>query len=127
MKIIILFSTILMLLDASCRQKPAPVSVIVGTDSIRDVAIDTVKKEPLAENLKTKGKVSHQYASKGCATVIVAEVNGEELTLIPQPPLEKQYDKDGLEIFFNYHTLRRQQPPGCEKGMPAEITDISFK
>jgi hypothetical protein len=53
--------------------------------------------------------------------------NGEEMVLIPKTALENIFDKDGLELFFNYHPVKMMQPPGCETGIPAEITDITLQ
>ena len=73
------------------------------------------------------GKVSHKYRSTGCATVVMVMKDGEELTLIPKDKLPAELDVDGLEIRFNYRTLRMPNPEGCNTGMPAEITDVSKK
>lgn len=73
------------------------------------------------------GKVSHQYKAGGCATVIIVAQEEGELVLIPKDKLSKEFDVDGLEIRFNYHPLKMPQPAGCEKGIPAEITDVSKK
>jgi hypothetical protein len=75
----------------------------------------------------TTGKVSHKYRSTGCATVIVFNQDGTEMTLIPKDKLPKEYDVDGMEIKFNYHSLKMANPQGCNVGMPAEITEISKK
>jgi hypothetical protein len=75
----------------------------------------------------TTGKVSHQYRSTGCATVIVFIKDGTEMTLIPKDKLPAEYDVDGLQINFNYHPLKMANPAGCATGMPAEITDLSKK
>lgn len=75
----------------------------------------------------TMGKVSHEFRPQGCETVIrVAPTDGqEEIVLIPKDKLSKQFDVHGMQIMFNYVTLRMPQPRGCSTGMPAEITDIS--
>lgn len=75
----------------------------------------------------TSGKVSHQYRATGCATVIVFNNEGTEMTLIPKDKLPVEFDVDKLEIKFNYHTLKMANPEGCNAGIPAEITDISKK
>jgi hypothetical protein len=41
--------------------------------------------------------------------------------------LPKAFNKDGIEIRFNYTTLRMPQPKGCTTGIPAEIRDVSAK
>ena len=76
---------------------------------------------------KTIGKISHQYRSTGCSTVIVVTNSDGELTLIPKDKLDNKLDKDGIEIYFNYQTLRMPQPANCNVGLPAEITNITFK
>jgi hypothetical protein len=75
----------------------------------------------------TTGKVSHKYKAGGCSAVIVFMQDGTEVTIIPKDKLAKEFDVDGLEISFNYHTLKMPQPAGCTVGMPAEVTDISKK
>jgi hypothetical protein len=75
----------------------------------------------------TTGKVSHKYRSTGCATVIVYNQDGNEITLIPKDKLASEFDVDGLEITFNHHPLKMPNPAGCNAGMPAEITDIAKK
>jgi hypothetical protein len=77
----------------------------------------------------THGKVSHQYQKTGCATVIVVQSENPEeaLVLIPKDILSFEFDKDELEIVFNYRKLRMPNPKGCTVGIPAEIKDISKK
>lgn len=75
----------------------------------------------------TTGKVSHMYKDKGCSTVIFVSGADAELVLIPKDALPADLDVDGMEIKFNYRTLKMPQPQGCEKGIPAELTDISKK
>lgn len=75
----------------------------------------------------TTGKVSHKYRSGGCSTVIIVNQDGTELTLIPKDKLSADFDVDGLDVRFNYRTLRMPQPEGCTVGQPAEITDLSKK
>jgi hypothetical protein len=78
---------------------------------------------------KTLGTVSHQYQSTGCNTVII--VNGGDasslLTLIPKDALSAEFDKEGMQLYFDYHPLKMPQPEGCSHGIPAEITNISKK
>jgi hypothetical protein len=80
-----------------------------------------------ADANKSIGKISHQYRATGCSTVVITKTVDGELTLIPNVKIESKFDKDGLEIYFNYHTLRMPQPAGCTAGIPAEITDIKLK
>lgn len=76
----------------------------------------------------TLGKVSHQHRETGCATVVIVhKEEPQDLTLIPVDTLPKKYDTDGLEIYFNYHTLKIKNPAGCNVGIPAKIIDISKK
>jgi hypothetical protein len=91
-------------------------------------ASNTASNEVAAAVGTTSGIVSHKYRSTGCSTVVVVkQEEGEDLTLIPKDKLAKEYDVDGLNILFNYHTLRMPQPQGCTVGIPAEITDVSKK
>ncbi len=73
------------------------------------------------------GKVSHKYRETGCKTIILVSSTDEPLILIPSQDLPDKFDKDGLEIFFNYRTLRIKNPAGCTVGIPAEVSDISVK
>jgi len=76
----------------------------------------------------TLGQVSHQYRETGCATVVIIHKEGQkDITLIPIETLPEKYDKDKLEIYFNYHTLKVKNPDGCNVGIPAILTDISKK
>ncbi|MGZ4033650.1 MAG: hypothetical protein ACXVPU_06095 [Bacteroidia bacterium] len=75
----------------------------------------------------TTGKVSHQYQSTGCPTVIVISNGESPVTIIPKDKLSKEFDVDGLEITFDYRPLKMPQPAGCTVGMPAELTNISKK
>src|SRR5258708_782753 len=119
-----------MLLDATCNHKQAPITVTLGDDSVKKAAVDTIPKhrDASGESLKTKGKVSHEYLLKGCPTIIIVKIENQEspLILIPRIPLQKEFDKEGLEISFNYHLLKMRTPEGCEKGIPAEITEVSL-
>jgi hypothetical protein len=75
----------------------------------------------------TIGKVSHQYKATGCETVVVVRLESDELlTLIPKDKLN-EFDVDGLEIKFNYRTLKMPTPAGCKVGIPAELKNISKK
>jgi hypothetical protein len=90
---------------------------------------ETVNKttQPVSVTPKTEGKVSHQYRSAGCATVILVKNGGETLTLIPKDDLSAGFDVDGMGITFDYRLLRMPNPKGCTVGIPAEITNISKK
>src|SRR5205814_10695374 len=100
-----------------------------ATDTMpKHSATDTIPKQAATENLKTKGNISHEYLPKGCPTIIIVRIqNQEPLILIPRIPLQKEFDKEGVEIRFNYHLLKMRTPEGCEKGIPADITDVSLK
>lgn len=76
----------------------------------------------------SSGKVSHKYSASGCGAVIISYKNPQHdtLTLIPMTPLN-EFDKEGLEILFNYRTLRVHQPKGCGAGIPVQITGIRAK
>ncbi len=75
----------------------------------------------------TSGKVSHIYRATGCKTVIIINNSDEALTLIPSVELPGEFDKDGLEIFFNYRLLKMPNPEGCSVGLPAELSDVAIK
>jgi len=76
------------------------------------------------------GKVSHQYSSSGCGTVIFCDkINGQDsLIFIPIPMGSlNAFDVDGLEITFNYRMLKIRNPRGCMHGSPIQISNISKK
>ena len=75
---------------------------------------------------KTKGKVSHLYRNGGCATVVIANVDGNTLTLIPSIKFVDKFDVDGLAIAFDYRTLKMHNPEGCNVGIPAEIINVTI-
>ena len=76
----------------------------------------------------TIGEVSHEYKATGCtAVVIVTNEDGSKLTLLPKDKLDSKFDKNGLKINFNYRLLKMPNPPGCDAGIPAELTDISIQ
>ena len=91
---------------------------------------ETVETKQVNEHTGvTLGRVSHQYRATGCATVVIInwEKPDEQITLIPLDTLSKEFDVDGEEIYFNYHPLKRMNPPGCTAGFPAELSAISKK
>jgi len=114
MKIHILFLALVISFAAACKSKKE------GATSTKETSTTTPK---------IIGKISHKYRAMGCATVIITANpdGGEELTLIPSVKLASEFDVDGMQISFYYHTLRMPQPEGCITGMPAEIKDISEK
>jgi hypothetical protein len=128
MKTFFLITTYLILLDSGCKHKNAGTAT-TNKDSAQVTAVDSSRQQNRIEmGIKTKGKVSHRYAAKGCAVVIDVRTDaGEEMVLIPRTPLENKFDKDGLELHFNYHPVKMIQPAGCDSGMPAEITDITLQ
>lgn len=117
----------------SAQTDPAPVAPTTTTitTTTETITTTTTESKPDTEmNVpvgNTIGKVSHKFKATGCATVIIIDQNGSELVLIPKDKLEKDLDVDGLQINFNYRTLKMPQPAGCSTGIPAEITDISKK
>lgn len=85
--------------------------------------------EPVMQDGVTLGKVSHQYKSTGCATVVIVnwQKPEEQIVLIPLDTLLSEFDVDGLEIYFNYQPLKRMNPQGCAVGFPALLSEISKK
>ncbi len=122
MKSYIVLITICLAMATSCKSKKE----VAATAT---VPVTTAVTEQPATKGNTFGKVSHQYKATGCATVVVVKIEGEEkpLTLIPKDILPSSIDIDGLEISFNYRTLKMPQPAGCNVGIPAELTEISKK
>lgn len=114
MRQFIIFFALSLFIIPGCRTKEKTVSLTVA---------DVV---PAGTTL---GKVSHMYRESGCSTVILVKLENQDnpLTLIPKDTLSPEFDIDGLEILFNYRTLKMPQPKGCSEGIPAEIKDISKK
>ncbi len=106
------------LLFVSCKSKQSNSTQITEKSD---------KTSQSANSVKAIGMVSHQYNSSGCGTIILCkrEIEKDTLFLIPMTPLG-EYDKDGLEIFFNYRILRIHNPKGC-KGTPVQVSNIKTK
>lgn len=100
MKSYLIIFTIVVSLLTSCKTKEATTSSTMG---------------------KTSGKVSHEYKAGGCSAVIVTS---DGVTLIPKDALKKEFDVDGLNVTFDYITLKMPQPAGCTTGIPAEISNL---
>jgi hypothetical protein len=115
MKLYFISCVICFLFGVSCKSKEKAVAPV--STSIQ-----------VAETPKTTGKVSHQFRPGGCATVIIVDTGNPNnpLILIPKSSLN-EFDKDGLEISFTYRKLRMPNPPGCIKGSPVDISDITKK
>jgi ABC-type enterochelin transport system substrate-binding protein len=124
MKNLTIIIAVLALLMVSCKTKQqkqtTSVTPVVATDA------STGSSNIVA---KTKGKVSHEYRPQGCNTVVVLITDGsaEPLTLIPVKTLPAEFDKDGLTIYFNYLPSKMKNPEGCNVGIPAVLSEISFK
>jgi hypothetical protein len=119
MKNVVLSFIIICLIIGGCKAKK-------NAETIQSKL--AVQETPATE--KSTGKISHQFRSTGCATVIVADIKKGEtdtLIIIPKDALPSGFDVNGLKVFFNYHASRIPQPPGCSKGIPAEITNLEKK
>jgi len=79
----------------------------------------------LSNGIKTEGKVSHQYRSAGCETIIICknENKDDTLFLIPMTSLGK-FDVDGLKISFTYRILRIHNSKECKQGIPVQISNV---
>ena len=116
MKNIIIFIAIILFLSVSCKTQ-------------KDTSSKVKMEEKDYTRGKSIGKVSHQYRAGGCNSVIIVEMVGPAsyIVLIPKDKLPDSFDKDGMEIYFDYHPLKMPNPPGCIEGMPVEIFNISKK
>jgi hypothetical protein len=108
------------------------VSVLVFSQACKtkqkaDATTGATKTEKVYETPKTVGTVSHQYREDGCATVILIRTDGETLTIIPKDPLPAEFDRDGMNLTFEYRKLKMPNPAGCKVGIPAELSNISGK
>ena len=102
------------------------ISVACKTKKATSESSSTEMKQTTEQSApKTIGKVSHQYRATGCATVVIIKTADNTITLIPKDKLPDNLDVDGLEISFEYHTLKMHNPVGCNVGIPAALTNIS--
>ena len=131
MKIFVSIVTVCLLLGFQCKQKTTGKSETSALNTDAGAPEQTekeIKQDPLPEGRagKISGKVSHQFRKTGCSTVIIItpQDGGQVLILIPREKLNHDFDVDGLEIIFNYSLLKMPNPPGCDQGIPAEITDV---
>jgi hypothetical protein len=124
MKNLSIIIAIITLLSFSCKTKHNT----EVTTQVQGQTVDATTR-PTTKNPKTKGKVSHEFRATGCNTVIVVKTDdaANPLVLIPISPLPAEFDKDGIDLYFNYRLSRMKNPEGCMKGIPAEVTDISLK
>ena len=120
MKSILILSKLL-LGFSSCKSKKETTQT---SNDVKQTTTVTSNEQMAAP--KTKGKVSHQYRSGGCATVIIANVDGNTLTLIPSIKFVDKFDVDGLAIAFDYRPLKMHNPEGCNVGIPAEIINVTI-
>lgn len=113
-----------MILSLSCKTKHQTQTTTQIQTQTLDESSGPTNKAP-----KTKGNVSHEYRATGCNTVLVVKTDdaANPLVLIPISPLPAEFDKDGIDLYFNYRLSRMKNPEGCAKGIPAEVTDISLK
>ena len=118
MKNLILIFGVVFLLATSCKTKQNT------SQQSEPIPVQTN-----AQIGKTIGTVSHQYQSTGCHTVIIVKTEdaSNPITIIPKDALSAEFDKEGKEIYFDYHPLKMPQPEGCSQGIPAEVTNISAK
>ena len=123
---VIYFLAICISMATACKSKQKDIASSAKTEPNAKTE-STVKTEPTAVTAKTIGKVSHEYRATGCATVVVIPGGTKPLILIPKNKLPDDMDVDGLEISFNYRTLKTPQPAGCTKGIPAELRDVTKK
>ena len=136
MKLFIAITAFITLLIAFCQknQNTTDKETIKQTDSLQSHVIEMINgdsseqtEEVIRQEPKTIGKISHRFRKNGCTSVIIVAENNQSLILVPRTKLDKEIDVDGLEIIFNYHLLKMKNPPGCEQGIPAEISDVRKK
>ncbi|MEI6489063.1 MAG: hypothetical protein WCP52_08880 [Bacteroidota bacterium] len=116
----ILILTLLLLGFSSCKSKKETTQT---SNEVKQTTTVTNNEQMSAP--KTKGKVSHQFRSEGCATVILANVDKSTIVLIPSIKLIEKFDVDGMAIAFDYRPLKMHNPEGCNVGIPAEISNIT--
>jgi hypothetical protein len=114
MKKLLYLLILVLVLSISCKSKQAIVKTN-GTNTTTKGA--------------TTGKVSHKYKSSGCSAIIIVNKTEQNspMVLIPIESLPESFNKDGMEISFDYHLLKVKNPDGCSDGIPAEIINISKK
>ncbi|MBA3704623.1 MAG: hypothetical protein H0W84_01580 [Bacteroidetes bacterium] len=99
---------------------------LISACKAKEKIVESPNSKETSASDKTYGKVSHQYSSTGCPTVIITNsfVLDAPHILIPKDNLPKEMDVDGLEISFDYKVLRMPNPEGCVNGIPASIFNI---
>ena len=112
MRIFILLISLNLIASLSCKTKH---EVVKKTTIVPEHAGNTL------------GKVSHQFSSSGCSIVVIIKKEQDNLILLPKDILPKEYDIDGLELYFNYRLLKMKNSDGCNDGLPAQLTDILKK
>jgi hypothetical protein len=131
MKSIITLVAVISMSFVSCKTKNAASAnsnAILTTTTANSTNVSTETSSATGDNQGVYvGKLSHQYKSTGCETVIIiaAQDDAAEMTLIPKDKLSKDVDVDGQLIRFDYRPLKMPQPAGCNVGIPAEITNIT--
>ena len=125
---IIVLSAGLLMFSASCKckEKTPPTQQTQQTQQTQTTK--EIKMQAPVDN-KTLGKVSFQNKATGCSAVIIVKTEDatKPLILIPKDALPTEFDKDGVEIYFDYRLLKMPNPKGCNEGIPAELTNISKK
>ena len=109
--------------SCKCKEKTPPTQQTQQTQTTKEAKM----MAPVSN--KTHGTVSYQFKATGCTAVIIVqtEIATQPLILIPKDALPTEFDKDGIEIYFDYRPLKMPNPKGCSAGIPAELTNISKK
>ena len=78
--------------------------------------------------LQAEGKISLKYKDS-CRTMIILNMPSVQDTawMIPIPPLDKDFDSEGLEVTFGYRRLAIANPKGCNAGVPVQLYNVQRK
>ena len=121
MKTLLLISSIIIASFTSCKSKKAASNASDASGNVQQTS--SLQVNEVAG--KTIGKVSHQYRTTGCATVVIINSSTDEvITLIPKDALPEKLNVDGMKISFDYRPLKMHNPEGCAVGIPAELTNV---
>lgn len=92
-------------------------------------AVSYSQEQPksISEEGKLTGIVSSKFKKKGCGYLVQVKIDGKKMYFMPKSPLDKEFQKNGITVKFNYRRLRLPSPPNCEFCYMVELKDIEKK
>ncbi len=117
-----IFITVVWVLITSCHaQQKAVSNPLVARVADSDEVVHRAQRAD-------SGTVSHRYLATGGGIVIITRhiSNGDTLKYLPMQGLTG-FDKEGLEIVFNYSPLAIMHQKGCGNAEPVIISNVRKK